>query len=593
MSDARRLLFVAGCLVCLLAAASALPAADPRLDAPGSEENVTTTGSWDTLAESADPIEMVTNTSEGGDTESDERDGDGPTAPIELDGAPEPGSQLTVRIGDADHITDRTVEVDGTEAGETDHNGQVDVSVPYAEEMTIEVVETNQSKTVDIETDATIEPAPGAAPNRDLEIAAAVGTTPVANGTVYHDGERVGTTAENGTATVALPDVSGPTTVRVERGPVSSERTIDVQEPTVEFASPLLFPGMPAPVQVSADGTGVPNASVAVDSGDSATTGADGTARVRLPFDDEATVTSTVGAETATASVDDLYLRLTTLVVIVPGFVLGAVVTYVRVVPSGYKDNRQQLSALFVGLAGVFDDLATVAGRLSHGLRNPSWPRIGIGSALNRLRSRPRLGLILPRLVPSLPSAPPVGSLLSSVWSLDWGGSSERNRRLGSILSRDNNTDTDDDRTADDHTDAESAAATGSLYSEVPLEPRSPRSEVRAIWHTVLDRVGVHDRETQTPGEVTRDALDRGYPGVSMRRLATVFRELEYGDREPSADRVLSARAAAANVVESDSDETIASGASGAGAGAGAGASADTTEADETDNADESEGANQ
>ncbi|ELZ06216.1 hypothetical protein C482_00300 [Natrialba chahannaoensis JCM 10990] len=571
MSDARRLLFVAGCLVCLLAAASALPAADPRLDAPGSDENVSTTGSWDTLAESADPIEMVTNVSDTGDSSSESAPEDaGPSHAIELKGDPEPGGELTVVIADSSPVTDRTIEVDGERAGETEHDGRVDITVPYAEEMTIDVVETNQSRTVDIETDAAIEPAPGAAPNRDLEIAAAVGSTPVESGTVYLDDEQIGTTAENGTATVPLPETAEPTTVRVERGPVSGERTIDVQEPTVEFASPLLLPGMPAPVQVSADGTGVPNASVVTESGSSATTGDDGTARIRLPFDDEATVTSTVGAETATASVDDLYLRLTTLVVIVPGFVLGAVVTYVRVVPSKHKHNRQQLSALFVGLAGIFDDLATVVGKISHSLRNASLPRVG--PTLKRLLSLRHLGRSLPRLVPSLPSTPSVGSLLPSIWSLSWGRSSDRKRRLGSILSRRRDTDDADNDTADDHTDTESAA-TGSLYSEEPLEPRSPRSEVRAIWHAVLDRLRVHNRETQTPGEVTRDALERGYPSVSMRRLATVFRELEYGDREPSADRVLSARAAAANVMESDPDETA--------------ASADTTGAEETDSANE------
>ncbi|ADD06505.1 DUF4129 domain protein [Natrialba magadii ATCC 43099] len=564
MSDARRILFVAGCLVCLLAVASALPAADPRLDAPGSEENVTT-GSWDTLVDPFDPMAAVTNTSVTGgegssdtdtDTDSDSTETDEPTRAIELEGDPEPGSERTVTVEDTGAFTERTLTVNGEHAGETDHFGEATITVPYAEEMTIDVTETDQSRTFDIDTAAAIEHEPGAAPTRDLEIATAVGSTPVANGTVYIEDERVGTTAENGTATVPLPESAEPTTVRVERGPVTGTETIDVAEPTVEFASPLLLPGMPAPVHVSADGAGVPNASVSVASDGSGTTGSDGTTYVRLPFDDEATVTTTLGSETATATVDDLYLRLTAIVVIVPGFVLGGVLTYIRYIPSRQERRQQRLSGFFVGLAGAFSNLGSVVGGFAHSLRHASRPRFEWALL------RPRLGIslsTLSRLVPSLPSTPPIGSTLSSLWTLRWGNSSDRDRRFRSILRR-NDEETAEDTTAD--TDRTVASESGASHlGEKLLEPRSPQAEVRAIWHAVLDRLGVRNRETRTPGEVARDALDEGYPAVSMRRLVTIFRELEYGDREPSADQVLHARAAAANLVEYEPDESEETGA--------------------------------
>lgn len=547
MTETRRLLFVLGCIVCLLAVASALPAADPRLETPGGGENATAPGSWETVADPPDPADAVTGSpgAETGENDSDESDTDGPDRPIEISDDVEPGSDATVRIDDASHFDERTVEVDGEYAGRTDSFGRASIAVPYTDEMNVTVPEIDQSRTVDVETNATIEHEIGAAPDRELEIAAAVGSTPVAEGTVFLEGESVATTGENGTATVTLPETAGPADLRVERGPVEGERTVDVAEPDVEFTSPLVLPGSPAPVQVSADGVGVQDAAVSLDSGGEDVTGDDGAARVWLPIDDEATVTVDVGAETATATIGNLYLRLTALVVLVPGLVVGAAVTYVRFAAARERRRRAVLSELFVGLAGSLAGLLAGFGRPS--LPRPDWSL-----------SLPRSGISPPSMALSLPSPAPLTGAMSSLGSLSWSWSSSSERSVRSLFDRSTDTDTeseseDDDgtRAADDESDGDDADSR-SPFAADPLEPRRPRAEVRAAWHAVLDRLELENRETRTPGEVARSALAAGYPASSFRRLVTIVRDLEYGDREPSPDRVASARAAAADVIEYD-----------------------------------------
>ncbi|RZH66254.1 DUF4129 domain-containing protein [Natrinema altunense] len=542
MTRARRLLFVVGCLCCLLAVATALPAADPRLENPAAGgDGDPVAGDWEALEDR--PDFNTTPRVDGNESENEPQPTDGDQ--IEIDGAVEPGNDVTVNVGFSGFVSGRTLTVNGESVAEVDRIGRATVTVPYAEEMTVAVPEDNRSRTVDVATDVTITTHGGAAPDRDLELEATVGETPVANATVTLDGDAVGMTDEDGEAEVRLPETAGPVDLYVARGPVTGNRTVDVAEPRVEFVSPFLFPGSPAPVQVSADGTGVSNATVSLESGGTATTGSGGRTHVWLPIDDEATVTVAVGEEHATATVGNLYLRLTAVVVFVPGFVIGGVVTYFRLVANAERGRRGGVTDLFVALADLFGALADALGAFVNGIGQFGWPSVSLPAI-----SLPRLevggsGRELPSLGPALSSIGRAFVTLPSLGSLSRSSSGSDGSILAAVFG-----------TRDDDSDASNEPADdGPALAAAPLAPRGPRAEIRAAWHAFLDRLEVDDRETATPGEVARDALAAGFPAENVRQLVGIVRDVEYGGREASPDRVAAARATARELLDHDPDE--------------------------------------
>ncbi|SEW21450.1 DUF4129 domain-containing protein [Natrinema salifodinae] len=557
MTRTRRLLFVAGCLCCLLAVASALPAADPRLDGPVDRGGEPVAGDWESID---DLPEFETEPPE--DAAERESDSESPTADpdLEIDGEIEPGNEVTVRTERGvnrhfGHSDERTVAVNGENVTATDRFGDANVTVPYAEEMTVSVPADNQSRTVDVPTNATIEVHDAAAPAREIEISAAVGSTPVTDATVYRDGQAVATTDGDGDATVPLPESAGSVDLRVDRGPVAGERTVDIPEPTVRFVSPLLFPGSPAPVQVSADGSGVPNATVSLESGGSATTGDEGRALLWLPIDDGATVTAEVGTESATATVGNLYLRLTAIVVLVPGFCLGGLLTYARLVAASDRRRGAGIAGLFVALAdlfaGVSDLIGDLFGALGGRIRSWSWPSLSIslpspsvpGSAAGGFGiGFPALGAAIASFGGAVGSLPSLGSLVRSP-------TRPRESPLGDWFG------TNDDEVDESETSPAEADPGGPGLAAEPLAPRSPRAEIRAAWHAFVDRLELGDRETATPGEVARRALAAGYPAALVARLVAIVREIEYGGREPSPNRVTDVRATASELLDIDPDE--------------------------------------
>lgn len=560
MTGTRRLLFVVGCLCCLFVAASALPAADPRLEGPGQADGEPVAGDWESVDGTPD---LVTNASEDPDDANEVDDSNDASEPeeIEIDGPVEPGSVVTVDTASGGWNDRKTVAVNGANVSETDRFGTANVTVPYAEEMTVSIPEDDRSRTVDIPTVASIETHGGAAPDRDLEFSVTVGSTPVSDATVTLDGETVATTDEDGDATVTMPETAGPVDLRVERGPVTGERTVDVGEPTVSFVSPLVFPGAPTPVQVSADGDGVPNARVTLEDGGSATTDEDGRAHLWLPIDDEATATVELGSETATATVGNLYLRLTAVVVFVPGFLIGAVLTYLRLVAANERRSRNGWSGAFLSLADVFAEISDAVTGLLSALVGRNGPALSVPAV-----SLPTLSLSLPHLqfdgfgrgFPSLGSAISFGGLPSLGSAVSFGGLPS----LGSLRSRDRSSTGGGSLleglfgTRDDESEPSTAATdAGPELADEPLAPRGPHAEVRAAWHTFLDRLGVEDRTTTTPGAVARTALAAGFPSDRVDRLVAIVRDIEYGGREPSPDRVAEVRATVRELIERDSDE--------------------------------------
>jgi hypothetical protein len=557
MNGPRRLLLVAGCVVCLLVLSSALPAADPRLDAPqvgdSSASEGSTNGGWDDVID--DPGLEEGDTDDDADEEIDtEAESDSvtdidPASDINLDiyGDVVPGNELSLevsnRFGPLDR--ERSVMVNGERAGTTD-DGDLSVTVPYTEEMNVSIPSDSVSRTLDVATDASIEFDDGVAQNRNVTASVQVGSTSVPGVPVSQDGETVGTTDENGEVTLTMPERVGTTDVRAERGAISVQRSVELPAPEVTVTSPFVFPGLPAPVAVTANGEGVPDATVDVAGGGTVTTDDDGTARVQLPIDNEATLTATFAGEETTTTIGRLYLRLTVVVVLVPGVVGGFIWTYFKLAArregSGADGVTGSGFGEGIGIVAFFLKLADALAALIDSLRMPSlseWsfrlPRPSFGlSSLAGLASVSMPSISLPR--PSLG----LGSLLGR------GSSSERSGITSSIRER-LGFGTDDDE--------EAAEEPGPSLAEEPLGPPEPRTEVRAYWHAFLDRVGLGNRETYTPGQAARRALSAGFPVRQVRRLLSVFREVEYGGREPSSERVAEARAAATDLLDHDPDE--------------------------------------
>jgi len=547
--SSRRVLLVVGCAVCLLVLTSALPAADPRLDAPSvGDGNGTIAGSWDSVDDAQDGTETGPTDDDEGDSRNDEGD-DGSeddrddivdrrdSAELEIDGPVEAGGEVTVWVDDGDVFHhEYPVQVDGQLEGEAGSDG-LSVTVPYAEEMRVQVPELSLSATIDVETAATIETVDPVAQNRNVTVAATVGSTPVPNATVVRDGTPIGTTDADGEATVRMPERVGTTELGIDRGPVAGNATLELPAPRVEVVSPLLLPGAPAPVQVTADGVAVPDAQVSAVGGGNATTGGDGTARVRLPIDDRATIVTEVDGERATTTVGNLYLRLTVVGVLLPGLVVGGVWTYLRFV-SGRKRfpvfgrSRVSLSALFVGFA---DRLTTVL----DALRRPSVPDLSLSTSPGWLSGAfrwPSLSWPSPSL--PRPSVPSIGPVFSGLFGSE-GGSLRTRLGFGG-----------DGEDSEDGSDA-----AGPSLADRPLGPPAPSRELRALWHAFLDRLDVRRRETRTPGQVARRALAAGFPASQVRRLLGVFREVEYGGSEPSSERVAEARAATEELLDDETDE--------------------------------------
>jgi hypothetical protein len=557
MNGPRRLLLVAGCVVCLLVLSSALPAADPRLDAPqvgdSSASEGSTNGDWDDVVD--DPGLEDDNSDEGEEeidtgAESDSVTDIDPASDIDLDiyGNVVPGNELSLevsnRFGPLDR--ERSVMVNGERAGTTD-NGDLSVTVPYTEEMNVSIPSDSVSRTLDVATDASIEFDDGVAQNRNVTASVQVGSTSVPGVSVSQDGETIGTTDENGEVTLAMPERVGTTDVRAERGAISVQRSVELPAPEVTVTSPFVFPGLPAPVAVTANGEGVPDATVDVAGGGTVTTDDDGTARVQLPIDNEATFTATLAGEETTTTVGRLYLRLTVVVVLVPGVVGGFIWTYFKLAArregSGADGVTGSGFGEGIGIVAFFLTLVDALAALIDSLRMPSlseWsfrlPRPSFGlSSLAGLASVSMPSVSLPR-----PSGLRLGSLLGR------GSSSERSGITSSIRERLGFGSDDEDEVTEEP---------GPSLAEEPLGPPEPRTEVRAYWHAFLDRVGLGNRETYTPGQAARSALSAGFPVRQVRRLLSVFREVEYGGREPSSERVAEARAAATDLLDHDPDE--------------------------------------
>jgi len=436
-----------------------------------------------------------------------------------------PGVDVEVTVTrDGRPVPERTVLFNDESIGVTGTDGTVTGSVPESEQVRIEigepersgsvgwfgrpdtlsapadasgrlsgVVQTNET-VIDAETEATVSVRGDRFPGSEVTVVATVQGITIPDATVSLDGERVGVTDRRGEAVVTLPDEPGNSTIAVERGPIAGETDLRVQNVELGIDPGLVaLPFTSATVEVTADDEAIAGAPVVVDGETVSRTGPDGTATVSLPLAESVTVTTTQGAVTREATVDGL-VRNALGVLVAVGLVIGLpiVVAYRR----GYH------------LRDVGGGLRAIV----------AYSRRAVGAVAGRAGGVVRAAAT--RVSRTLVSLAALGAGERSLAELresfgHWLG--DKRRSLATLTRR------------------ERAPEQGSgdvNPADVPT--------IRNAWSRFLATLDVADPETHTPGELATHAIEKGHPREPVETLRDAFRDVEYGDREPShgAERV-------------------------------------------------------
>jgi len=461
-----------------------------------------------------------------------------------------PGQEMRVTVrSDGDPVSDAAVTVDGGRIGSTDENGVLETSAPFESSVNVSASYAGWtvSERVSLSTDLEVRPRSVDAQDGTVRVAALIGGRSVSDATVTVGGERVGETGENGVATVPVPTDGD--AIDVRRGAAEGATTIDADEVAVPVQGAWFAPKLPlgpATARVKMDGVPVRNAPVTVDGERVGTTDGDGKTRFQLPASDSATIGTVVRGESASTELDGLVFALAWSVLGALSALFGIVITYLRLFDLQARRRHRQWLGDGLSLGNLWPSRllsglgAAVAG-IPAALRRTVWTVAGLfgglGGGVGWL-SQFGATLRLPRFrVPSLPSMGGL-SALSLLPSLDRGSRS-----------------IDVDADAGDAVDRNDAAGT------IPDEPGddaddpAPTPTVRRAWHRLVDRLGVSRRETRTPGQIARRAIDAGYPDDAVDRLTAAFRDVEYGGRSESDDRVRAAYEALDRIRSEEDDE--------------------------------------
>lgn len=389
---------------------------------------------------------------------------------------------------------------------------------------------TNVSRTlpVDGEVNLTVDgrPEPGA----QLPLRATVEGVPMRAATVIVNGHRVGRTDDAGRYVLVVPDDgTEQLRIRVERGAFAGERTLAVRILSARVAPDglLSLPGRPVTLRADLGEAPARNATVTLDGRRIGTTDDRGRLRFPLPADPLATVTVRARGQTATAGVWLPYAA-TAVLVGLPALVVvaaGAVGVRRGGTPRGLGGR---LGRLLDRLGAV---AAAVALRVATGLdRAVTWSLARIRAGLVRVRTLVRqLAAAWPGVLTSVPAL--LRTMRSRLASLP-----ERLRpglrALAGWLARAPHRLWTHLRGRQDA----AAAPTAPGRTHGPRPGPDP-FDLGAAWRTVARRAAPTAWRTRTPREIVALTPQRGLPSDPVDRLATVFEEVEYGQRPFDDDR--------------------------------------------------------
>ena len=445
------------------------------------------------------------------------------------------------------------------------------------------------------------EPYPGSS----LTVSASIEDVPVRGGTVSIDGSIVGETNASGLAAVTVPDGRETVTVTVRRGDFAGETTVDVRllTATVRPGEGFPFPGEPAVVNASIDGEPAGDVPVSVAGQRVGTTAADGSLEFALPAIPAGSVVTSTERQSASVPVRGIYVP--TLVNVLVVCLLGVATVGATRLWRGASTRRVALAwgalavadaALIVGeLPGLGIALLGIGlvGVVYYRRRVRSGGERAAGTAVTAVMVVRRVALeitvALERVVDRL------GDLLSRAWArltsfetlAAWVGNAVRKvattvwvyltlRRAGLALFALAELAVANARWGDEGLVASVAgfsllAILVAVWRALRADPggmvaddgdsgqaervhsgrvRSNTDEaeeqllsVRELWRTFARWVVPGAWRTQTPGEVARAAVDRGFPREPVEELTDAFRDVEYGS-EPATTRRERAQAA-------------------------------------------------
>ncbi|WP_256393516.1 DUF4129 domain-containing protein [Natronoarchaeum rubrum] len=533
--DLTRAAVVACCILGLVLVAGFLPAVDQVDDAD--------TAGIGTDERAEDPADDGAGDGSGEDDDPASRE-------ISVAGTT-PGQEMRVTVrSDGDPVSDAAITVDGDQVGSTGDTGALEVFAPYESSVNVSASASGwtESERVALSTDVDVTRRGVDAEAGTLTIAATIDDESLPGASVTVDGEQVAETGDNGVAKVPLP--ADDATVDVRRGAAEGAASIDTDDVGLAVEGAWFVPKLPlgpATARVDMDGVPVRNAPVTVD-GERVGTTDDGKTRFRLPAADSATIGTEVRGESASSELDGLVFGLAWSVLGALSLLIGIVIMYLRAfdlqtrrqhrLRIGSKLSLDGLwpSGVLSGVGAAVTGIPAAIGRTAGAVAS-LFGRLGGGVGwLSQFTG----ALRLPRFaLPSLPSLSGL-SALSLLPSLDRG-------------SRSIDGDDDDGEPADRDETARTIPDEPAIEAE---DDSAPTPTVRRAWHRLVDRLGVARRETRTPGQIARRAIDAGYPDDAVDRLTGAFRDVEYGGRSESDDRVQAAYDALDRIRSEEDDES-------------------------------------
>ncbi|MCG1003522.1 MULTISPECIES: transglutaminase domain-containing protein [Halobacterium] len=440
-----------------------------------------------------------------------------------------PGERVTASVTTAG-LPARNVAlvVNGERVGQTDQNGTVAFTVPYAEQLRVEVSTTvnltttsalagvgedraysvsspavaqqddgnDSAQTFDVDSDVRFDFDGDVEPGAERTLTVTVGGRPFPDATVSVGGVEQGRTDDDGRIAVRIPeDASGVLDVTASRDDLTDTTTYPVDDLAIAVSPSLLapLPGTAATARVTSGTEPVGGAAVTVAGERVGTTDADGSVSFEIPLARAPAVAAAASGKTTTTYIGWVLPSAVAALLAAVGALAGVVMGAKRrgVTPSAVAHALTALArgavssavSALVGLAGRLDDLAAeLRAAAADGWR-------GVLAWLASLPGRIRF--------------PDVRGWLA-------GAAAAAGRASGS----------DADAGGERSVDANADAADGRL---------------QAVWRRFVGVVGVERWETKTPGEVAREAVARGFPKRPVEALTAAFRDAAYGGRSESS----------------------------------------------------------
>ncbi|MCD2199751.1 DUF4129 domain-containing protein [Halobacterium sp. KA-4] len=457
----------------------------------------------------------------------DERDFD-----VSLNRTAVPGERVTATVTTAGlPARDVALVVNGDRVGQTDENGTVAFTVPYAEQLRVDVETTvnvtasssslapasvgggdraysitspvvaqqddgnDSAQTFDVNADVRFAFDGDVDPGTERTLTVTVAGRPFPDATVSVGGVEQGRTDDEGRITVQIPeDASGVLEVTASRDDLSETTTYPVDALSVAVSPSLVapLPGTTATAHVTSGGEPVSGASVTVVGKSVGMTDADGTVSFEIPLTRAPAVVATASEKTTTTYLGWVLPSAAVAVLVALSALAGVVLsaqqrgitprTVVGALVAVARESVSYAVGALVGLAGALDDLAAeLRTAAADGWR-------GVLAWFASLPGRVHL--------------PDVRGWLAGVAATAGAGSgrkSEPNER---------------------GVESSADAADGRL---------------QAVWQRFVAVVGVDRWETKTPAEVAREAIARGFPKKPVYALTAAFRDAAYGGRSESS----------------------------------------------------------